>query len=368
MKVLFIEDEPETIKAAFDLLEADGKICKTCTFSECENDLSSFRPDILVLDLMEGGVPGDISAGNTAYSSICDKRFRPIVVYSANPDLFELPHPLINRVEKGRGSQIHVKNAVDSFIPCITSVNTVKKTLDEIVHETLHKVIPFFWEYGKPPLIPVEDLAKRRIAATLDMQSCGREKIASWEQYIVPPLGEFLLTGDILLENDADPQNPASYKLVLTPSCDMVLYQRKVGKPPKSKVAEVLCARCETSDVFVQQVLDAYAEDGVKATEEDGVKAMKSVLSQGYYKEFIPLPELERVFGPMVANLKKLELVPYEQIIAGKYLRRVSVDSPFREQMTWAFLHTGCRPGVPDRDTETWAKQYIKTKPSMEKK
>jgi CTP synthase len=188
------------------------------------------------------------------------------------------------------------------------------------------------------------------------------------EQYIVPPLGEFLLTGDILLDCSADPKEPASYKLVLTPSCDMVLYPGKPGKPPKSKVSKVLCARCESAEVFVQQALNAYAKDGVKATEEDGVKAIKSILSQGYYKEFIPLPELERVFDSMVANLKKLDLVPYEEIINGKYRRIVSVDSPFREQMTWAFLHTGCRPGVPDRDTETWAKQYVKIKPSAEKK
>ena len=357
MKILFIEDEPEVIREASKLLEDGGETCQVCGFSDCESALSSFQPDILVLDLTEGNIPKDVSAGNAVYSSICDKRFRPIVVYSANPELFSFEHPLINRVQKGRGSPERVKSAVDGFTSCITSINTIKETLDEIVHETLHEVIPYFWEDGKAPLIPVEDLAKRRISATLDMQSCGRQKIAPWEQFIVPPLGEFLLSGDILLECGADQNDPASYRLVLTPSCDMVLHPGKDGSAPTAKVSEVLCAKCEAPDIFLKQ-----AFIGVKDNDSSKMKALQSLLSQGYYKEFIPISGLDRVFPPMVANLKSLELIKYENIKndgTGTFRRFVSVDSPFREQLTWAFLQTGCRPGVPDRDTEVWARQYL---------
>ena len=366
MKILFIENEPEVILEASKLLSDGGETCEVCGFSDCESALSLFQPDILVLDLMAGIDPGDVSAGNAAYGSICEKRFRPIIVYSANPELFSIEHPLIYRVKKGRGSPAEVKRAVEGFTPCITSINTVKDTMDDILQKTLREVIPYFWENGTAPLIPVEDLAKRRIAATLDMQSCGRQKIAPWEQYIVPPLGEFLLSGDILLECGADKYNPASYRLVLTPSCDMVLHPGTGDSAPKAKVSEVLCAKCESPDIFLKQ-----AFIGVKDNESSKMNALQSLLSQGYYKEFIPISGLDRFFPPMVANLKSLELIKYENIKndeSGVFRRFVSVDSPFREQMTWAFLHTGCRPGAPDRDTETWAKQYIISKPATETK
>ena len=44
---------------------------------------------------------------------------------------------------------------------------------------------------------------------------------------------------------------------------------------------------------------------------------------------------------------------------SGEYIRVVSIDSPFREQIAWAYLNTAGRPGVPDRDFAIWEKQYL---------
>lgn len=38
------------------------------------------------------------------------------------------------------------------------------------------------------------------------------------------------------------------------------------------------------------------------------------------------------------------------------YFRVASIDSPFREQIVWAYMITSCRPGMPNRDMNLWAK------------
>jgi CTP synthase len=61
----------------------------------------------------------------------------------------------------------------------------------------------------------------------------------------------------------------------------------------------------------------------------------------------------------MSACLRDLELIPVDGIAgdAAKYLRVASVDSPFREQIAWAFVQIAGRPAVPDRDLEGWIEE-----------
>ena len=69
----------------------------------------------------------------------------------------------------------------------------------------------------------------------------------------------------------------------------------------------------------------------------------------------------------MVANLKRLELLEWEQIRLGgdendedqpardgRFKRVASTDSPFREMVVWAYLRVAGRPGLPDIDVEAW--------------
>jgi CTP synthase len=59
----------------------------------------------------------------------------------------------------------------------------------------------------------------------------------------------------------------------------------------------------------------------------------------------------------MSACLRDLELIPLADISddnKGRYIRIASIDSPFREQISWAFIQVVGRPGVPDRDLKVW--------------
>lgn len=65
----------------------------------------------------------------------------------------------------------------------------------------------------------------------------------------------------------------------------------------------------------------------------------------------------------MAAYLRDLEFIPFGDIgIQDKpFLRIASIDSPFRELIAWAYLNTACRPGLPDRDFNSWCNEVIDT-------
>ena len=63
----------------------------------------------------------------------------------------------------------------------------------------------------------------------------------------------------------------------------------------------------------------------------------------------------------MAANFRNLDLVPFEDISEqGKFRRIASIDSPFRELVSWAYMQSACRPGMPDRNVDEWCDEICK--------
>ena len=82
--------------------------------------------------------------------------------------------------------------------------------------------------------------ARRHVAARMDdALSLGGPSLKSWEFYLCPPVCGHLLTGDILRHRDGDPDDPQSYVLVLTPSCDLATSETR-----NPKVSAVLVSCC----------------------------------------------------------------------------------------------------------------------------
>ena len=62
----------------------------------------------------------------------------------------------------------------------------------------------------------------------------------------------------------------------------------------------------------------------------------------------------------MTAELKRLELIELSKIgenEESEYHRVISVDSPFREMIIWGYTQGAGRPGLPERDFKSWAKE-----------
>jgi CTP synthase len=183
----------------------------------------------------------------------------------------------------------------------------------------------------------------------MDENLGGDTIMQSWEQYICPPVSEDIRLGDILRRRDGKIDDPRAFKVVLTPSCDLVA---SGGRTPKVK--QVLVAGC----LPIRKAVESLGMSGL-SSEKDKERLRSSLLSQGHRNGVIPLPELKGRIPPITVSLRELELIPFDEIHPnnGQFERVASVDSPFRELIAWAYMQVGCRPGVPDRDLSTWCEE-----------
>lgn len=346
MRILFVDDDASSVQPAIDALT--GHSCAVSDFDSVEAQITVFIPDLVVLDMMGSMEDGEGEHGNRSYKNIWEKQFCPIIIYSANPDLSSsADHPLVVKIQKGSNSELKISEQVKVFADGIVlGVDKIKKEINSLLQITLRDVVPHAYSNAEisDKNQTVLHMARRRIAAHLDEGCGGCGTLMPWEQYIVPPLTKSLLFGDILRKKGANITDPASYVVVLTPSCDL---DSGAGRKPAEKL---LYAECCAVDVL-------FSKAQVK---KDPETLKKMVLTQGFHREYYCVPEFKGVIPPMLVNLKELSFIETKKIGPdGELVRIASIDSPFREQLAWAYLNTACRPGVPDRDVEKWAKQYL---------
>jgi hypothetical protein len=156
------------------------------------------------------------------------------------------------------------------------------------------------------------------------------------------------------MKADSDQTNPNNFRVVLTPSCDLVA---SGGRTPK--VAEILVACCCSMKAALKLV--NLAENTSVSKLRD--RFSSSILTQGYSEAMLPLPRLAGRIPCMAANLKKLELLSFKEKVIGtgeeRYERIGSMDSPFRELVSWSYLQVAGRPGLPDRDFDKWTEEIL---------
>lgn len=372
MKALFVDENTQQTLGAKKTLERNAWECVQCSFSEAIETFRLHAPDLLILDLMNGGNSDDPegSAGNEIFNSLLGETFCPIIVYSANPPLLqdcEGPSPLMERVKKGRGAPKRIEEAATRLIPAISAVAAVRKGINAALDSSLRQFLPTYFRKGAPVSVTGDArtyayLARRRVAALLDDMAADGEKLQAWEQYLYPAFGHYPLLGDLIRSDASDAVNPASYRLVLTPSCDM-----DASGERKPKVSRILVAKCET---VAGVITEGLREPASKNKAEKAERQLSIALTEGLGESAIPLPGIPGVFPDMCANLKALELLDYStdgSSISGRsggravpYCRIASVDSPFREQVAWNYQRIACRPGMPDRYIARWAETVAK--------
>ena len=110
LKLLFIEDEPDAVKPVQNLIKREkvDMQFEVSGFEVAEDKIASFRPDIVILDLLVGGASKEPEPGGlNTRDFIWNKHFCPIVVYSAQPNIHDETyesHPFVKSVQKGSGS------------------------------------------------------------------------------------------------------------------------------------------------------------------------------------------------------------------------------------------------------------------------
>ncbi len=236
-----------------------------------------------------------------------------------------------------------MRNAIREFEPHIAALKEAEESVRRSFSEAMRDLAPVaLGATGKVNADTIRRAGRRRLAALMDEPAADGESPAAWEQYLFPPVSEDFLLGDVLKKRDAE--DPAAYRVVLTPSCDMVASGER-----EPKVQEIFVAKC----CSMQQALEQIGRAGIgrRRIERD---LPNNMLDPGYMSPVIPFPRLNGQIPQMAANLRQLELIPFDKL-NDDYERKASIDSPFREMVAWAYLQTAARPGLPDRDTAKWA-------------
>ena len=359
-RLLFVEDDPKSVEPVIAYLErkSGGYRCEICDFNGMTGKMDEFRPDVIILDLLEdGGSAERKPVGNEKLRDIWKQRFRPVVIYSAQTDALEegewSGNPFVQAVQKGIGSETKVEEAIGLFMPHVEALNESEAFINQSLIHSMRDVAPYVFE----EFSDISDrkdaflrLTRRRLAALMD-DSGKSGRLASWECYIYPPAGDSIRLGDVLMKREGNKEDPNSFRVVLTPSCDLVCQTDR-----KAKVDHVLVAKC----IPTQSGVRIMSQIAQMKQNEFLEKIDKMVLSQGFYQRLIPFPILKGQIPLMMADLKDLELLPFEGVADGAgsmFARVASIDSPFRELISWAYMHTACRPGLPDRDFEKWMKE-----------
>ena len=351
LRMLFIDDKEEDIAYAKKAMEKASFRCAFVTFPHVKDALEEFQPHMAIVDRIEGDPPEHKNMGRFVVDEIWHHRFCPIIIYTAFPDDErdeKEAHPLVRHATKGA-----------NFAPFQAAVNVLSphanaiKTAEDHIHQQFSFAMRDVALYASTVCATQVEFdqavirhGRRRVAALMDQSTLG--PLSSWEQYLHPPVSEDTKLGDIIRSKDGNPDDPAAFRLVLTPSCDMVAGQG-------ARTDTILVARCVPNEAALKAL-------GMETAKASTVKT--HLLTAGYRDGMLPLPALKGRIPSMMADLKKLELLPRGDIgIEKAYERIASIDSPFRELIAWAYLTVACRPAVPVRDFDAWADEVAPAKP-----
>ncbi len=361
MKFLIVEDNEITVKGIVDDILDKGHTYKICAFDSFIKEESEYEPDIIILDWKDDAE--DYDAGNPIFNKIISQQFVPTIIFSAIAETLNIPseinmHPFVKVLSKG--DEDDVIKCIDKWIPYIEAINAFRIHMNTSLKDSI-KVLGTFMELGEKPNDDVINyMLNKRANQFFDDDTIG-ENPPAWIEYLYPPMKQHLMVADILriISKETDVNavgSPEEYAVILTPSCDMA----NSNEPIK-----VLLAMCVNKDEFCNLKLGNQSIDSGKGKEK--VDRVSVMLNTGYNFSKVALPELPSIIPYLTLDLKSMTQVMSSEIALSKesinenhkYYRVASVNSPFREQIVWAHMINSCRPGMPNRDMQTWAKGIL---------
>lgn len=363
MRILFIEDNLDTIKGICDYAEDHDWQFEKCEFVHANEKIAIFDPELIVMDWMYDAEA--IDEGLSIFNNVYSDNFRPVIIFSAVASTIELPEdmkntPLVEIIPKG--DEEIVIERINAWKPYITAVRNLKVDLNQSLLSSVQAIDNFLKMETPPGEDVIKYMLNKRTTYYFDKEYIGEEPPA-WIQYEYPPIQKSLLVADILRvysekTNISAPGYPEEYRIVLTPSCDMAR-----AKPGQT----ILVAKCTEAIDF---------SDGIKLGENEAIESkgaqnkiekISRFLNTGYNYSRVALPELPNKIPYLTINLKSIEQISLDEIAISekalnttkKYFRVASIVSPFREQIVWAHMINSCRPGMPERDIKAWAKGIL---------
>ena len=346
--------------------EVDGWDVEGQDFQNVNRALARVRPDAIVLDLVEGNATDEV-AGNTSFDEIRRNWFCPVVVYSDHEGRQNFEHTLVEIIPKGADSDVLVVRSLQRFSAVADVIREVHQDFDKRIRDALWDFTPRLSQQagsttnlGNDPVLP--RAIRRLVAARIDADASGDGALKAWERFVVPALGKHLLAADLLRRREATWNDPEAFRLVLTPSCDLVPQD---GSQPRAD--QILVARCEQITRLGNVAIDPDTPLG-----KNKKNKLKPILREGIADGLLPIPRFINHVPSMAANLKRLDFVNWEDVEAEtgdgraapenpQFVRAASTDSPFRELVVWAYLRVTGRPGAPAVDVDGWLDDITST-------
>jgi CheY-like chemotaxis protein len=372
-RVLVIDDVQEQADGlVLDLQEQNAGGCyKTCPITDQLQQVREFSPDSIVLDLYQGPAVDQDPQGMATYNEIWQHSFVPILVFTAgapDPVLSSAKgHPLVGYVSKNQaGANRAAAEWAIRMAPIGQGLKEMRSLLVENVSQatqaSIQFTLPLVWDTSKDNdvnLGVIRDAARRRLASVVRYHiGDQRGHIQAWEQYVVPAAAPQLRMGDIIRRATGSINDIDAYRVILTPSCDMV--------PSRLRVNQVLAAKCVSVSEYTSKL--SLSQNAAKAIEK-----LKSHLSEPQFAGLVPMPGLREVLPIMAISLRNTVLLdvaalPMRGVESSdkEFVLVASLDSPYREWLAWAHLQIACRPGLPVRDDDAWAREIVESLPHDE--
>lgn len=355
--ILIVEDDKKMIESLELALRKQYKDVRICAmaFAGAAEFVKRELPDLIILDLFLDGVtdkgPAATPTAQPTWEVVWSDHFCPVIIHSGK-DVAEYKnceHPYVRYEAKGVASIGRVIGHVTQFAPQTDRFRALRLDFSKRAGEALKATSRLLAEKENLTEEQQEVVlrsAKRRVAASfddVDKQEYG------WERYVFPPLSKDFLMGDILLEKDKPKDKADSYRIILTPSCDLV--PGRTGS-----VSEVLLASCCAFEKFSTAAQMPEAADKIR-------KRLPKELSRDQVGGYVPLPGIPGLFPTMCVDLRALSLVSLETLSVkqgeGEFSRVAGMDSPFREKLMWAFVQIAGRPATPELDTTKLVEEVI---------
>lgn len=359
MRMLIIEDNKETVRGICDYADDNNWEYEMCDFEESGIKISEYNPEIIIMDWMYD--VEDIDKGELIFKEMYEKEFRPTIIFSAVADTIDLPDymkntPLIELIKKG-DEQVVIDRILE-WKPYVSAVKDLRVEMNNALLTSVQVVDNFMKMEKYPGDDVVKYMLNKRTTFYFDKEYIG-EIPPAWIQYEYPPVRDTFMVADIIRvysgnTNVNEVGIPEEYRIILTPSCDMARAKNS---------CTILVAKCKQANMFSEDAkIDEEEAKDVDIIASKKEKLIHS-LNSGYNHTKVALPLLPNKIPYMTIDLRKLEQVRIGDISKSekdikqgcKYYRVASVSSPFREQIVWAYMINACRPGMPDRDMNTWA-------------
>jgi len=362
LKLLFVDDDRKSIGTVLNLLEGrEDMVHEACDFEDAKERIKSIFPDIVIIDIVNSASGASTVDGLSVRDFVWRWRFCPIVVYSGWPERHDEvrdEHPFIKSVRKGRRGEKEVLRALLDLKPHVAALRAAEGEVRQLFSRAIRDVAPDAFRAHSDETHRKETVlraGRRRLAALVDTPPINEANIASWEQYLCPPVSDSPQIAEIIRSSAGPADAPDSFRVVLTPSCDMATAGQR-----RAKTEKVLVAKC----CSMKKGLECTSlKDMLSDPKKLRNRLRSSLLTRGSLDGFVPFPALPGRIPTMMANLTDLDLIPITEIKdtddGEGFVRVAAIDSPFREAVTSAYLqHTG-RPGLPDRDFGAWSQEIL---------